>query len=137
VDGGAAADDEGDGTPVAPQALDQLRRLAARDPDQVAELVRVYAREGGARVEAASSALADAQLDSVARIAHSLKGSSATFGADVVASLCEQVEVACAARDPVAATAVLGRVAAELQRATTALQHLFPGAQAEGSGRGG
>jgi HPt (histidine-containing phosphotransfer) domain-containing protein len=79
-----------------------LRMLADPEPgatEEASELVAMFIADGTARVAELRTAAAQGDLEQVRRVAHDLSGSSATFGAHVVAGICRQLIELAAAGD--------------------------------------
>ena len=81
--------------------------LEALDGDVLGDLVALYFDDAAARAAALGDAVARADPDAVARMAHTLKGSSSTLGAAHVAHIASELEQAAKAGDLAPATALL------------------------------
>ena len=79
--------------------LDELRDSVGGDHEFFAELVDEFVADAPVQLEALRAALSSGDADSARRAAHTLKGTSRTFGAETLASLCQEVESAAAAGD--------------------------------------
>lgn len=79
---------------VAASALRELRELAdsSDDPGQFGELLDLFLRELESGLASMSKALAQGNAEDLARLAHSLKGASASMGASRLSSLCRTLE---------------------------------------------
>ena len=66
--------------------------IASGIPEIMVDLIDTYLQDGHRQFHAARNALAEGDTESVALSAHSLKSTSATFGAEVLASLCAEIE---------------------------------------------
>ena len=76
--------------------LSRWRCLQGEDgQDVVAELIELFSAEASAHVADLHRALVGANLKEAKRIAHLLRGSSASMGARRMASLCAMIEEAC------------------------------------------
>jgi len=119
---GAGSDDVLDATQI-----DGLCQLAAAsgDPSFLQSFVERYAQQAEARVAELRQAAARGAATLVGELAHGLKGTSATMGAQGVASACEAVENA-AGRGELTGPEGLDRVARELVRAESALRAHVP-----------
>jgi HPt (histidine-containing phosphotransfer) domain-containing protein len=62
-------------------------------PDLIVELIDLYLQDTPHRLAAMQEALTRTDGLTLARAAHSLKGSSATLGAGPIASMCEELEL--------------------------------------------
>lgn len=87
--------------------LGELRASVGDDPEFFAELIDEFVADAPAQLESLRSAAAAGDEAGARRAAHTLKGTSRTFGAGELASLCQDAETA--ARDGELA-AVLARV---------------------------
>lgn len=74
--------------------LSDLRKSVGDDPAFLAELVDDVLADAPALVDALRGAAAAGDAPAARRAAHTLKGTSRTFGADELAGLCQQAEVA-------------------------------------------
>ncbi|MEX2552663.1 MAG: response regulator [Actinomycetota bacterium] len=101
--------------------FDALRQLAPDDPDFLDKLVKHYLAQSTAEIAELRDAVARGDPPAVRQVAHSLKGASATMGANGVASACGALEEA-AARGEVNGTEGLHRLVDELGFATVALR---------------
>jgi HPt (histidine-containing phosphotransfer) domain-containing protein len=125
IDGAAAA---------AEAVLDAtcMAELRALDPDGKAQLVKrvlaTYQASLAKLVEQLRAARADGAWDQVARVAHTLKSSSASIGALALSSLCADIERLLRAGDSAAAVPLIEQFQAEVRRVDAAvgqtLQHL-------------
>jgi HPt (histidine-containing phosphotransfer) domain-containing protein len=83
------------GSPIASDARAWLRLLAETAPagrDEVRVLVRLFIDDARTTIARLHGAAADADLDLVRVLAHNLRGSSATFGANEVAEICRHID---------------------------------------------
>ncbi len=83
-----------DGESVAASALQELRELAgaSEDPGQFRELIELFLKELASGLASMGKALAEGNTEELARLAHGLKGASASMGAAGLASLCRALE---------------------------------------------
>jgi HPt (histidine-containing phosphotransfer) domain-containing protein len=79
--------------------LDELRVSVGDDDEFFAELVDEFLADAPVQLESLRAALSSGDADSARRAAHTLKGTGRTFGAETLASLCQEVETAAAAGD--------------------------------------
>ncbi len=79
---------------VAASTLRELRELAVScdEPEQFHELIGLFLRELESGLLSMRKALAQGNAKNLAKLAHSLKGASASMGADGLASLCSTLE---------------------------------------------
>jgi len=101
-----------------PATLAELRDLGA---DEYQALVRVFRDEAATRVESLRADAERGDARALASDAHSLKGSSASFGATGLAGLCSAVETALGEGDAHGVQRLLQEVAAEHERVRAAL----------------
>ena len=124
----------GSGGVAAQSVLDAacMAELRALDPDGTAQLVRrvlvTYQASLAKLVQQLGVARTDGAWDQVARVAHTLKSSSASIGALALSALCADIERLLRAGDTAGAAALLDRFHAEVARVEvavgTTLQHL-------------
>lgn len=74
--------------------LDELRSSVEGDRSFVVELIEAYVADGATHVAEVETAVADGDAGSLVRPAHTLKSSSATVGAQRLAALARDLEVA-------------------------------------------
>lgn len=116
---------EGDGGDVLDGALvDELRRLFVQtQPGVAAQLVEDFIASAYERAGGLADAAARHDTAALASLAHSLRGSSANFGARLVARCCGRIEAAVTDRDgPADVRAVLDELGDEIDRAAAALR---------------
>lgn len=70
---------------------DELDRVCAIFGDDFAELAALYRKDGQPRIDALRRAQADADLATIARVAHALAGSSMSIGATGLSALCAEL----------------------------------------------
>ena len=100
-------------------ALAGLRELGAAEFES---LVRLFLTDGAARVAALREAAGKGDAHAIAELAHSLKGSSGTFGATALADICAELEAAASSGDLATALRLIDTVGAGFDRASRALQ---------------
>jgi HPt (histidine-containing phosphotransfer) domain-containing protein len=75
------------------ETLDNLRAMAGENgPEVVGELIDVFAEDTSRLLQAMYQALASGNAPGLQQAAHTLKSSSAIFGATALANLCQQLE---------------------------------------------
>jgi HPt (histidine-containing phosphotransfer) domain-containing protein len=74
--------------------LDELRTSVDGDRSFVVELIEAYVADGATHVAEVEAAVADGDAGSLVRPAHTLKSSSATVGAQRLAALARDLELA-------------------------------------------
>ena len=93
----------------------------------VDELVQLFLDTARDRVGELRAAVDGDDTAVVMRVAHSLKGSSASLAATGLATIAAQLEFAAAEDDLPAATAIVSRLEGEMDRVDAALREAFPG----------
>ncbi|MDQ3569867.1 MAG: response regulator [Actinomycetota bacterium] len=124
VDHPAAISEQTSDELLDPVALEALEGLGEGDPHGVAAMVRLFLRDTSARLDILRQA--DGDAEAIARTAHSLKGSCATFGATAMASLCDDLEAANATANHQLVEATVARLLERFERVTAALCAAFP-----------
>lgn len=84
-------------------------------------LIEVFETESAQRLENIQSNLAQSDMSALSVEAHSLKGTSATFGAESLRSLSERIEKSAKAGDTETVAALVPEVPARLTAVVTAL----------------
>ncbi|HEU5264727.1 MAG TPA: Hpt domain-containing protein [Gaiellaceae bacterium] len=87
--------------------LADLRESVGGDPVFFAELVDEFLADAPTQLATLREAVTSGDTEAARRAAHTLKGNSRTFGADGLASLCQEAEAGAAAGE---LDAVLARV---------------------------
>lgn len=106
-----------------PLRWEELRQLAGdAAPVFLAELISCYLEETAQLLQSLQTAVTQADMMTLRRVAHAIKSSSASLGASTLAQLCRKIEQlstidACAVAAPYVAQAK-----AEFQRVQAALQ---------------
>ncbi|MDQ2826896.1 MAG: Hpt domain-containing protein, partial [Actinomycetota bacterium] len=89
-----------DGAVIDVAVIDQLASITdAQGLSVLGELLQAFLAAAPARLEAIDHAIAACDLPGVAEQAHALTGSSASFGATGMASLCRRLRAAAEQRD--------------------------------------
>ena len=73
-------------------AVDQLEAITGGDTDIMRELIDVFLKDSPKQLSALREAVENGDAETARRCAHTLKSTAATFGADELAKLCEQLE---------------------------------------------
>lgn len=81
------------------RVLDELRASVGGDDGFLAELVDDFLADAPEQLAALRTAVSSGDADTARRAAHTLKGTSRTFGAGEFAALCQEAEAAGAAGD--------------------------------------
>jgi HPt (histidine-containing phosphotransfer) domain-containing protein len=79
--------------------LDALRESIGDDREFLAELIDTFVEDAPGQLESLRGSAASGDADGARRAAHTLKGSSLTFGAKELASLCQEAESVAGAGD--------------------------------------
>ncbi len=114
----------GSGSVLDPSLLEQLRELGPGDDggDMFAELVEHFVTQSADRLEELRDAAGRRDWPTLARAAHTQRGSAAVMGAAALASACAGLEAASRTADLGEARKRLQEIDAELERVTTALR---------------
>jgi len=75
-----------------PQAIEELRSLNPEDDSFLRDLIQIYLDDSPQRIAEIEQSLAQGDAERLTRAAHSLKGSSANFGAVQLRAVSEQIE---------------------------------------------
>ena len=126
------------GALAAPSAglLDQtyvsgLRELGA---DEFDKLIRLFLRDGAARVDGLRTAQTTNDTRAMVKLAHSLKGSASSFGAGTLAARCGELQARAASADAAEDARLIDSVDAEFVLASAALlAELEPAAPVAGA----
>jgi len=115
-----------EGPPAGPAVddavIDGLRALADdSEPHFLASLIQTYLDDAPVRVAAIEQAAARGDAKALEKAAHALKGSSRNLGAPALATLCEEIERAGAAKEIAHAAGAVARLRGELERAREGL----------------
>jgi HPt (histidine-containing phosphotransfer) domain-containing protein len=89
------------------RTLSDLRDSVGGDPEFLAELIDEFLGDAPTQLGTLREAASSGDAEGAKRAAHTLKGNGRTFGAEELASLCQEAEAASAAGD---LDAVLARV---------------------------
>lgn len=76
-----------------PQAIAALRDLNPGDDSFLRDLIQIYLADSPQRIAEIEEGLAQGDSRKLTIAAHSLKGSSANFGAAALRALCEKIEL--------------------------------------------
>jgi histidine phosphotransfer protein HptB len=109
-------------SPLDLKALDDLRALNPDDPSFLRELIQIYLDDSPKQIAEIESALAAGDALKLTRAAHSLKGSSANFGAAPLRAVAEKVEHLGRANSLGEVPAQLPELKAEYDRVKAALE---------------
>lgn len=101
--------------------LDNLLESVGGDTEFLAELLASFQGDALVQIAAMQEALAAGHAEDLQRASHSLKSSSAAFGAMQLSQQCKEVEAMAEAGAWDGAAARIERIAAEYDQARTAL----------------
>jgi len=118
---GAIPEEEPSPTPIDIQVLAPMQ--AAR-PDILARLIKTYLTHAPSIVREVLSANAGGDLETLGRLAHSLKSSSANLGAGPLAALCKELELAAKGSNLERAQELVPALASSFDAVCAALQPL-------------
>jgi CheY-like chemotaxis protein/HPt (histidine-containing phosphotransfer) domain-containing protein len=90
--------------------------------EEFVKLVHLFMNDGAARVAALHSAEKDHDVSAIVKLAHSLKGSAATFGDHTLAQRCSELQVLASAGDFAESTRLIDSVDAGFVVASEALR---------------
>ena len=111
---------------IDPRAFAELRERVG-DDSFLAELIEDYVQDAARLVVAMHQAIAVRQADGLERAAHTLKGTSASFGADLLRALCQDLEALARTGGLEGADERLAAVEIEVARVPETLQALVRG----------
>ena len=103
--------------PAVDNPLDLRQIEALGGADFVAELLQVFYVEANASIRTMRAAGAEGSAGVVARVAHTLKGSSGAVGARRLVDICLQLEAVAQTQDLSPVPALLDELEAEMERA--------------------
>lgn len=98
------------------QTLDELRDSIGGDEEFLAELVDEFVADAPTQITSLRAAASIGDAVAARRAAHTLKGTSRTFGAAGLAALCQEAETASASDELVAVVAAVDSIEAEWAR---------------------
>jgi HPt (histidine-containing phosphotransfer) domain-containing protein len=115
-------------SPLDPQAIADLRALNPDDVSFLRELIQIYLDDSPKQIAEIEQSLAQGDAPRLTRAAHSLKGSSANFGAGQLRALCEKIEYLGRSAALGEIPARLPELKAEYDRVKAALEAQLPAA---------
>jgi HPt (histidine-containing phosphotransfer) domain-containing protein len=110
------------------RVLEELRASVGGDQEFVSELVDDFLADAPAQLEGLRAASSSGDSDMARRAAHTLKGTSRTFGAEVLAALCQEAEAAAGMGDLDSVRTRLPGIDVEWARVRTELLSVRDGA---------
>jgi HPt (histidine-containing phosphotransfer) domain-containing protein len=113
---------------IDPQVIEGLRALSPEGGAEfLKELVDIYLQDTPERLTELELALARQDAPTVTRAAHTIKGSSSNFGAQELARLAQEIELAGKAANLTAAASAAPGLKAEYARVAEALHKIVSG----------
>ena len=109
---------------IDPAALGKLLELLGGDPDDLDELLTDYFDEAPRLSARIARAASDGNADALRISAHTLKSNARDFGAELLASLCAELEQVCRQGQLKKTTALAERIDAEEIAARDALRRI-------------
>jgi signal transduction histidine kinase/CheY-like chemotaxis protein/HPt (histidine-containing phosphotransfer) domain-containing protein len=110
-------------TPLDIQVLQNFRAMVGQNVDRVlAEMIDCYLDETPKLLIAIASSLAENEVLILQRSTHTLKSSSSTLGATILAKICQELEIISQTGNTEAGIAKIPQLEAEYKRVNTALQ---------------
>ncbi len=110
-------------TAINHEALRRFQTMMGEDnPDALADLIDGFLSEAPRLLEQIHQALAARDMPALQRAAHTLKSTSALFGAETLSSLCKELEAMAHAGTLDGADHAIGRIEEELRRVRKALE---------------
>jgi HPt (histidine-containing phosphotransfer) domain-containing protein len=111
--------------PLDAAVLDRLRQLTGPgEPDVLDEVLDIFRRDVPVRLLRLVQAAGGTDLDTVERMAHSIKGSAANIGACTLEQTSAMLEQAARRADPTAVAEAIPAVQAEMARVMEAIRRL-------------
>lgn len=98
------------------QTLDELRGSVGGDAEFLAELVDEFVADAPRQIASLRAAASTGDAVVARRAAHTLKGTSRTFGAASLATMCQEAETAAGSDDLAVVVAVIDSIEAEWAR---------------------
>jgi HPt (histidine-containing phosphotransfer) domain-containing protein len=110
---------------IDPERIAILRELDDGDGELMATLAREYERDSDHQLTTMHQAITDADSQSLERAAHTLKGASATLGAERLAELCARLQELGHAGELDGAASLVEATATEFGRVRIELRQLL------------
>ena len=98
-----------------------LARLVNFDPAKVRRFALKFVESSRATLMEMQASCERADLIALGRLAHRLKSAAATVGAEGIAALCKELEIACQKDDPTLTAQMVAELAPALERANAEL----------------
>jgi HPt (histidine-containing phosphotransfer) domain-containing protein len=109
-----------------PAVLDTLRQLTLPgEPDVLTDVLRLFLDEAPKKIRALQAAFDAGDAPQMARLAHSLKGSSGNIGAGALMDVCRRLDELAAAGDLTRIAPLLAALTEEYHRAELEITQLL------------
>jgi HPt (histidine-containing phosphotransfer) domain-containing protein len=109
-----------------PKVIDSLRQLTAPgEPDVLAEVLKIFLEDVPKKIRSLQLAAEAGDAGQVARLAHSLKGSSGNIGATSMMDVCRRIDDLAKAGDLEGVTPLLPTLTDEYHRVELEIKHLL------------
>ena len=109
-----------------PAVIQSLRQLTpAGEPDVLAEILQLFLDEVPKKIRALQAAVDAGEAAQVARLAHSLKGSSGNIGANSMLDVCRRIDDLAKAGDLERVSPLVATLTSEYHRAELEIKHLL------------
>jgi HPt (histidine-containing phosphotransfer) domain-containing protein len=109
---------------IDPQSIADLRALNPDDPNFLRELIELFLQDVPQRLQDLEQALARGDAPTLARAAHTIKGSSSNFGAARLCKLAQEIESEGKSGNLAAVGGGITELRAEFSRVTEALNSI-------------
>jgi HPt (histidine-containing phosphotransfer) domain-containing protein len=111
---------------IDPEALERLRQSATGNPETfVQEILTIYIDRLPEAIENLQKYAREQSYSKVIRVAHQLKGSSLSVGADRIAKYCKQLEQAVRESDTEKATQLIQTISVSSHQVIKNLRHFL------------
>ena len=109
-----------------PAVIDRLRQLTPPgEPDVLAEILNLFVHEAPKKIQLLQSALDGGDAGQVARVAHSLKGSSGNIGANALNDVCRRIDDLARSGELSAVPPLAAALTSEYHRVELAIKQLL------------
>jgi HPt (histidine-containing phosphotransfer) domain-containing protein len=109
-----------------PQVIDSLRQLTPPgEPDVLADILNLFLAEVPKKIGALQAALEAGDAAQVARIAHSLKGSTGNLGAHAMLDVCRRIDDRARRGDLASVAPLIASLTSEYHRVELEIRQLL------------
>jgi HPt (histidine-containing phosphotransfer) domain-containing protein len=116
-----------DTSSIDPEAISNLRELNPGDGDAfLREIVSIYIEDTPKRIADLKSCLASGDVSAFTRAAHTIKGSSANVGAQLLRGIAERLEAVSRKEGLGGVSGLIAECDAEFERVKAALEAIAP-----------